>query len=97
MPKRTTPPRTVAKRSASKRTAAGKGRPAVTRSRAIDPAQARQHVRGLLQWIGEDPDREGLKETPERVIRAMGEHFAGYAIDPGAYLRKTFEDVGGYD
>ncbi len=66
-------------------------------SRIQDREQAEKHVRGLLQWIGEDPDREGLVETPGRVIRAMAEHFAGYAIDPQAYLSKTFEDVGGYD
>jgi GTP cyclohydrolase IA len=59
--------------------------------------EAMKHVRGLLTFIGEDPDREGLVETPERVIKAMQEHFAGYAIDPRQFLTKTFEDVEGYD
>jgi GTP cyclohydrolase I len=60
-------------------------------------AEAEAHVRGLLAFLGEDPHREGLLETPERVIRALGEHFAGYALDPGTYLAKTFEEVEGYD
>jgi GTP cyclohydrolase IA len=54
-------------------------------------------VRELLRFIGEDPAREGLVETPMRVLKAMGEHYAGYQVDPRAYLAKTFEDVGGYD
>lgn len=60
-------------------------------------ASAEQHVRGLLHYLGEDVDREGLLETPARVVRAMREHFAGYAQDPSQYLAKTFEDVEGYD
>jgi GTP cyclohydrolase I len=55
------------------------------------------HVRGILSFIGEDPEREGLLETPGRVVRALGEHFSGYALDPAAYLAKTFQEVGGYD
>ena len=54
-------------------------------------------VRTLLRWAGEDPGREGLRETPQRVVRAYGEWFAGYGMDPGAYLAKTFEEVNGYD
>ena len=60
-------------------------------------AEAEDHIRGLLRFIGEDPDREGLLDTPERVVRAFGEHFSGYAMDPGEYLAKTFEEVEGYD
>ena len=60
-------------------------------------AEAQDHIRGLLRFIGEDPDREGLLDTPERVVRAFGEHFSGYALDPGEYLAKTFEEVEGYD
>jgi GTP cyclohydrolase I len=60
-------------------------------------AEAREYVRGLLRYIGEDPDREGLKETPTRVIKAMGEHFAGYSQEPETYLSKVFEEVEGYD
>jgi GTP cyclohydrolase I len=59
--------------------------------------EAQAHVRGMLQYLGEDPDREGLRETPARVVRAMAEHFGGYAMDPGDYLAKTFEEVDGYD
>jgi len=67
-----------------------------SRSRA-QVAAAERHVRGMLQFIGEDPRREGLRETPARVVRAMGEHFSGYALDPAEYLQKTFEEVEGYD
>ena len=54
-------------------------------------------VRTLLRWAGEDPRREGLKDTPQRVVDAYRDWFSGYAIDPAAYLRRTFEEVGGYD
>ena len=53
--------------------------------------------RKVLSWIGEDPDREGLRDTPARVIRALKEHFSGYATDPDSILRKTFEETEGYD
>jgi GTP cyclohydrolase IA len=62
-----------------------------------DVAKAQECVRGILRYLGEDPDREGLRETPSRVVRAWAEHFGGYAMDPGEYLAKTFEEVGGYD
>ena len=55
------------------------------------------HVKALLRHIGEDPEREGLLETPKRVIKAMTEHFAGYHEDPASHLEKTFEEVEGYD
>lgn len=54
-------------------------------------------VRTILKYIGEDPAREGLIETPGRVLRAFAEHFAGYTQDPQTYLQKTFEEVEGYD
>jgi len=54
-------------------------------------------VRGLLDYIGEDVDREGLQETPARVLSAMREHFSGYQEDPKEHLLKTFEEVEGYD
>lgn len=60
-------------------------------------SKAEAHVRGLLRYLGEDPKREGLLDTPARVVRAMGEHFSGYALDPAEYLKKTFEEVEGYD
>jgi GTP cyclohydrolase I len=59
--------------------------------------QAESHVRGLLRFLGEDPDREGLRDTPSRVVRALGEHFSGYTRDPASYLAKTFTEVDGYD
>jgi GTP cyclohydrolase I len=64
---------------------------------ARDVAEAEAHVRGILSFLGEDPKREGLLATPARVVRAMGEHFSGYAQDPGEYLAKTFQEVDGYD
>jgi GTP cyclohydrolase I len=60
-------------------------------------ALAQENVKGILQFLGEDPAREGLLETPARVVRALGEHFSGYGMDPGEYLAKTFEEVAGYD
>ena len=54
-------------------------------------------VRVLLRWAGDDPTREGLRETPARVARSYRELFAGYAIDPAALLERTFEEVEGYD
>ena len=54
-------------------------------------------VRTLIRWAGDDPDREGLRETPSRVVRAYEEWFAGYTNDPREYLRSTFEEIGGYD
>jgi GTP cyclohydrolase I len=60
-------------------------------------AEAEDHVRGMLRFLGEDVAREGLLETPARVVRAWGEHFSGYQQDPAEYLAKTFEEVDGYD
>jgi len=59
--------------------------------------EAQNHVRGILRFLGEDPEREGLLDTPARVVKALGEHFSGYAQDPAEYLAKTFEEVDGYD
>ncbi len=54
-------------------------------------------VQTLLRWAGEDPRREGLRDTPKRVVNAYRDWFSGYSSDPGAYLRRTFEEVEGYD
>jgi GTP cyclohydrolase I len=54
-------------------------------------------IKILLRTIGDDPEREGLLETPERVLRAYREHFSGYAQDPAEHLARTFRDVEGYD
>jgi len=58
---------------------------------------AMKHVRGLLEYLGDNPDREGLQETPARVLAAMHEHFAGYKEEPRDHLSKTFEEAEGYD
>jgi GTP cyclohydrolase IA len=60
-------------------------------------AEAEAAVRTLIEWAGDDPDREGLLETPKRVAKAYRELFAGYQSDPREYLERTFEEVGGYD
>jgi GTP cyclohydrolase I len=60
-------------------------------------AQAEAAVRTLIEWAGDDPEREGLLETPKRVAKAYKELFAGYDVDPREYLERTFEEVGGYD
>jgi GTP cyclohydrolase IA len=62
-----------------------------------DVAAAEDHVRGLLAYLGEDVAREGLLDTPARVVRAMSEHFAGYGQDAADYLGTTFQEVDGYD
>jgi len=59
--------------------------------------EAEEAVRTLLRWAGDDPAREGLAETPERVARAYEEWFSGYKEDPEDYLSRTFEEVEGYD
>ncbi len=60
-------------------------------------AEAEAAIRTLIRWAGDDPEREGLLDTPGRVARAYREMFAGYEVDPRAYLERTFEEVGGYD
>ncbi|MGE3251801.1 MAG: GTP cyclohydrolase I FolE [Hyphomonadaceae bacterium] len=60
-------------------------------------ADAEAAVRVLIEWAGDDPDREGLADTPARVARSYRELFAGYDTDPHDYLARTFEEVGGYD
>ena len=60
-------------------------------------AEAEEAVRTLLRWVGEDPARDGLHETPARVTKAFEEYFQGYGQDPETILRKTFEEIDGYD
>lgn len=59
--------------------------------------EAEAAVRTLIRWAGDDPAREGLLETPARVVRSYDEFFAGYDLDPEEVLMKTFEETGGYD
>jgi GTP cyclohydrolase I len=63
----------------------------------VGQAAAEDAVRTLLRWAGEDPGREGLLETPKRVVESYRDWFSGYAIDPREYLRRTFEEMAGYD
>ena len=60
-------------------------------------AEAEAAIHTLLRWAGDDPDREGLKDTPARVARAFEDWFSGYGQDPVAYLSRTFEEIEGYD
>ncbi len=62
-----------------------------------DRQEAEAAVRTLLRWAGEDPEREGLLDTPARVVRSYEEFFRGYAEDPVAVLARTFEEIEGYD
>jgi GTP cyclohydrolase I len=59
--------------------------------------EAEEAVRTLLRWAGEDPTREGLRDTPGRVVRAYEEFFVGYQVDPVVLLERTFEEIDGYD
>jgi GTP cyclohydrolase I len=68
-----------------------------TGSAILFRAEAEAAVRTLIRWAGDDPEREGLKETPGRVLDAFTEYFAGYGVDPEAFLRRTFEETDGYD
>jgi GTP cyclohydrolase I len=63
----------------------------------VSRADAEDAIRTLLMWAGDDPDREGLRDTPSRVARAYEEFFKGYEEEPAAMLSRTFEEVEGYD
>ena len=65
--------------------------------RVAVPQDVQEAVRTLIRWAGDDPDREGLLDTPKRVARAWREYARGYAEDPSHHLSRTFEEVGGYD
>lgn len=65
--------------------------------RKVSRTAAESAVRTLLRYAGDDPHREGLRDTPKRIVNAYSDWFSGYSIDPGAYLRRTFEEVEGYD
>ncbi len=66
-------------------------------TKKVTRAAAEAAVQTLLRWAGDDPNREGLKDTPARVVKAYRDWFSGYSIDPSDYLRRTFEEVEGYD
>lgn len=69
----------------------------ISRRKRPSQAEAEAAVRTLIEWAGDDPDREGLLETPKRVTKSYRELFGGYETDPREYLERTFEEVGGYD
>lgn len=60
-------------------------------------AEVEAAIRTIIRWVGDDPARDGLIETPDRVTRALEEHFRGYSEDPEQILQKTFEETDGYD
>ena len=64
---------------------------------SVTQTDAEEAVRTLLRWAGEDPEREGLLDTPRRVAEAYLDWFSGYKTDPAEYLARTFEEVAGYD
>jgi GTP cyclohydrolase IA len=68
-----------------------------SRRKSVTKTAAEDAVRTLLRWAGEDPAREGLRDTPKRVVEAYKDWYSGYAIDPRDYLRRTFEEMAGYD
>jgi GTP cyclohydrolase I len=68
-----------------------------SRRKTVTKSAAEDAVRTLLRWAGEDPAREGLRDTPKRVVEAYKDWYSGYAVDPRDYLRRTFEEMAGYD
>ena len=69
----------------------------IIETNAVSDKEAEQAFKTILSWLGEDPNREGLLETPKRVMKAYKEYFGGYKVDPDKILDKTFGDVDGYD
>lgn len=100
-----TPPKdTAATQAGAASAAAGKIVPGPAHGRRAAPAanrpsraEAEAAVRTLIRWAGDDPEREGLVGTPDRVVRSYEEFFAGYAEDPVELLQRTFEETDGYD
>jgi len=86
-----TKPRTSARRAVRRAT------PSASTTARPSRADAEDAVRTLIRWAGDDPTREGLLETPSRVVRSYEEFFAGYGHDPKLVLARTFEEVDGYD
>jgi len=69
----------------------------ILENKKVSDKEAEEAFKTILTWIGEDPNREGLLETPKRVVKAFKEYFGGYAQDANKILEKTFGDVEGYD
>lgn len=74
-----------------------KGQITMTQNNRPSKEEAMAAVKTLLRWAGDDPEREGLLDTPKRVVEAYEEFFAGYNLNPSEELSRTFEEVGGYD
>ena len=69
----------------------------VLETNKVSDKEAEEAFKTIITWLGEDPNREGLLETPKRVMKAYKEYFSGYKVDPSKVLDKTFGDVDGYD
>ena len=69
----------------------------VDKKQEISDEKAEESIKTIIKWLGEDTEREGLKSTPKRVVKAFKEYFQGYKEDPSIYLTKTFTEVEGYD
>ena len=69
----------------------------VERGKVPVPREVQEAIRTLIRWTGDDPEREGLRDTPKRVARAWKEYCLGYNEDPAIHLSRVFEEVGGYD
>ena len=67
------------------------------KKRQVPDEKIEEAIKTIIEWIGENPEREGLKSTPTRVVKAYKEYFAGYTQDPSKFLSKTFTEVEGYD
>lgn len=67
------------------------------RGKVVVPQEVQDAIRTLIEWTGDDPEREGLRDTPKRVARAWKEYCQGYGEDPARHLSRVFEEVGGYD
>ena len=74
-----------------------KGTEQLEKKHQISDQKAEEAIKIIIQWIGENPEREGLKSTPKRVVKAFKEYFQGYDDNPVSYLQKTFTEVDGYD
>jgi len=69
----------------------------LSKKQNVSDQKAEEAIETIIKWIGEDPEREGLKSTPKRVIKAYKEYFQGYRDNPEKYLTKTFTEIEGYD
>lgn len=87
---------TKTKKPAAKKKSAAQKKSAKAAAPRPERSEAEDAIRTLLSWVGENPSREGLRDTPRRVIKAFDEYCAGYAMDAGEILAKTFSETGGY-